>query len=489
MEPEESEVAGGLEPGGLKESMIIPISEEGLLEHEGVESPRLASKEGLGEDVAKLVEHDGADSSRETLGEVLPEEVCEPVDLPAFHKHIFVLSEAGKPIYSRHGDEELLVTTMGVMQALSSCIQDRNQDQIRFIKAGRHRFVYLLRLPLVLVGVSSWPHLSFQQLQNHLLYMYNEIVCVLTHTVLIRVFEQRSNFDLRRMLGGSERQFDTLCDRMDIDASFLLGAVRCLPLAASVRDQITQVIVQPCSKMKDLVFAILVADNHLVAMGRMKKYQLHPVDLHLIFNLVESSQNLKDAETWLPICLPKFDASAFLHAHVSYLDEACISCLLLVTVRRDQFFELQECRSQIVERLQKGDFLSVIADSVAQSGYSARECGILELRHFIYKAKSSAQLSSARFEGIYQTDEGRRRLIGLYHVLHARMFNSARPLKILYSAGERETQLGWHMIGFELYATFEPLVTKEGAVKAMNKLLHWIKKEEDRLFIMNSATF
>lgn len=56
MDHEESEVDGGLEPGGLKESMIIPISEEGLLEHEGVESPRLASKEGLGEDVAKLVQ-------------------------------------------------------------------------------------------------------------------------------------------------------------------------------------------------------------------------------------------------------------------------------------------------------------------------------------------------------------------------------------------------------------------------------------------------
>lgn len=56
MEQEEGEVVKGLEPGGLKESMIIPISEEERLEHEGVESPRLASKEGLGEDVAKLVQ-------------------------------------------------------------------------------------------------------------------------------------------------------------------------------------------------------------------------------------------------------------------------------------------------------------------------------------------------------------------------------------------------------------------------------------------------
>ena len=31
-------------------------------------------------------------------------------------KHIFVLSEAGKPIYTLHGDEELIISLFGVMQ-------------------------------------------------------------------------------------------------------------------------------------------------------------------------------------------------------------------------------------------------------------------------------------------------------------------------------------------------------------------------------------
>ena len=35
-------------------------------------------------------------------------------------KHVFVLSESGKPIYSRFGDENKLVTLFGVMQALVS---------------------------------------------------------------------------------------------------------------------------------------------------------------------------------------------------------------------------------------------------------------------------------------------------------------------------------------------------------------------------------
>jgi hypothetical protein len=43
--------------------------------------------------------------------------------------------------------------------------------------------------------------------------------------------------------------------------------------------------------------------------------------------------------------------------------------------------------------------------------------------------------------------------------------------------------------GFELYVTFEPLVTKHSAINAVNKLLSWIKKEEDRLFILKAPTF
>ncbi len=39
-------------------------------------------------------------------------------------KHVFILSISGKPIYSRYGKEERLVTTYGIMQALVSLVQD-----------------------------------------------------------------------------------------------------------------------------------------------------------------------------------------------------------------------------------------------------------------------------------------------------------------------------------------------------------------------------
>lgn len=94
----------------------------------------------------------------------------------------------------------------------------------------------------------------------------------------------------------------------------------------------------------------------------MKKFFIHPADLHLIQNLVDSSESFKAAEGWTPICLPKFDANGFMHAHVSYLAEDCQACLLLLTVDRDVFSTLSEAK-QVRERAQHQQLLTELTQN------------------------------------------------------------------------------------------------------------------------------
>lgn len=60
---------------------------------------------------------------------------------------------------------------------------------------------------------------------------------------------------------------------------FLTHSARILPLASAVRESIITAIQQNCSKIKNLVFAVLIANNKLIALVRMKKYFIHPADL------------------------------------------------------------------------------------------------------------------------------------------------------------------------------------------------------------------
>ena len=196
---------------------------------------------------------------------------------------------------------------MAVMQATVSFVQDMG-DNIRAIRSKGTTIVFLNRKPLILVGVSHMLE-NVTQLIVQMTYMYHQILSVMTQSQLTRIFDQKKGYDLRKMIAGSERLLDSLAHSMEEDpAPYMLSAVQVLPMPSSLRDNVSSVIKQYCSKTQNVVFALLIANNRLITLVRMKKYYIHPADLHLIFNLVNSSESFKLSESWTPICLPKFDS-------------------------------------------------------------------------------------------------------------------------------------------------------------------------------------
>lgn len=419
---------------------------------------------------------------------VLSGKEAEDVTMDAWRmhqKHVFVLSEAGKPVYSRYGSEEALSSTMGVMMALVSFLE-AEKNAIRSIHADGYKVVFVRRSPLVLVAVAQTRQ-SEQEIAQELLYIYYQILSLLTWTQLNHIFQQKQNYDLRRLLAGSERITDNLLDLMARDPSFLMGAARCLPMAAGVRDAVSTCLQQ--AKAKSLVFTILLSKNQLVSLVRKKDQFLHPIDLHLLFNLISSSSSFREGEAWTPICLPKFNSSGFFHAHISYMEQDTDLCLLLISTDREDFFTVSGCKRKFQERLKKRGVYHALLEALRTPFYSVSQVGIPYLRHFIYKSKSSGLFTSPEIDAPYITEEEKERLLGLYQYLHSRAHNSSRPLKNIYYTGSKENLLAWVTSAFELYVCFSPLGTKAAAVGAVNKLMRWIRKEEDRLFILTPQTY
>lgn len=403
-------------------------------------------------------------------------------------KHVFVLSEAGKPIYSRYGSEEALSSTMGVMMALVSFVQS-GDNIIRSVYSEKHTVVFLQKGPLVLVCVSS-SRQSEQQLRGELLYVYYQIISMLTQASIARIFEHKKNYDLRRLLAGSEKILDGLLNLVDSDPSFLLAAVHCLPLASSLRDSLSQILQKAITP--NLVFSILIAKNQLLTIVQEKTViedaRLEPADVHLLLNLIGASSAFQAGEIWTPICLPLFNPDCYFYAYISYLDPPdCTVCLLLLSTDKEAFYAVAECKRRIEEAMTAQNSLSLIAK--AQS-YSVSQVGVSDLRHFMYKPfdvpdnfRQLTQFTSPEMEAPYSSEEEKMRLLDLYRYMHSRIHSTSRPLKLIYHVAERETLLAWVTSKFELYTCFSPLVTKACAITAITKLLRWIKKEEDRLFI------
>ncbi|XP_026880740.2 vacuolar fusion protein MON1 homolog A isoform X1 [Electrophorus electricus] len=403
----------------------------------------------------------------------------------AHRKHVFVLSEAGKPIYTRYGTEEALSTIMGVMMALVSFVE-AEKNIIRSIHADGYRVVFLHKSPLVLVGVSRSSQ-SERELSRELQYVYYQIVSLLTLTQLDHVFRHKQNYDLRRLLAGSEHLTDNLLRMLEYDPGLLLNAVTSLPLASVARDALSAGL--QVARAKSLVFSILLAGSRLVTLVRKKDQYLHHMDLHLLFNLVGSSSSFREGEGWTPICLPKFNTAGFFHAHISYLEPASNLCLILVSTDREDFFNLSDCRRRFLERLRRRSAYKALQEALHSPTYPVSQVGIPELWHFVYKSKSSGLYTSPELPVPYQGEEEHERLIRLYRYLHSCLHHPTRPLRSMYRSGNTENLFAWATSGFELYLCFSPLGTKALAMSAVTKLLKWIRKEEDRLFILNPLTY
>jgi hypothetical protein len=174
--------------------------------------------------------------------------ICQTITVSRYPpREYFILTDAGKPVFirfrsqsmsllarliialSRPGgtDQDNMASTVGVMQALISVFLD-DGDKLRCINAGRTRITFLLRSPLYYVCASSWGepesvvclsllafvvrYLIYQLLRKtraHLEYLHLQILSIVTATQLRRIFERRTNFDLRRLLNGTSLSFFT----------------------------------------------------------------------------------------------------------------------------------------------------------------------------------------------------------------------------------------------------------------------------------------
>ncbi|SAM82260.1 uncharacterized protein UBRO_04753 [Ustilago bromivora] len=268
-------------------------------------------------------------------------------------------------------EDESSTTQVGVMQALISIFADEESDKLRFIRQGDLLIAFLLRAPLYLVCVSNWNE-EPSTLRQHLEYLYLQVISLVSASQLTRLFSRMPNFDLRRLLEGTEGIFDYLVNQLNANETddddgvdgngqavaegdavgrskvkrlitdwaschqWWLQALQPIRITMpSLRDQLTAALQPPAvesssstqpQRPKDLLYVLLIANGRIVTLLRPRKHSVHPIDLLLLTNTVVGSRSIKrsggseDAEIWLPFSMPKFAPQGFVHAYVKFLD-------------------------------------------------------------------------------------------------------------------------------------------------------------------------
>ncbi|KAI8801940.1 vacuolar fusion protein MON1 [Cladochytrium replicatum] len=396
-------------------------------------------------------------------------------------KHFFIFSSAGKPIYSRHGDESKLASYMGVLQAIMSFFVAED-DSLRSVTAGRTKFVFLIAGPLYFVAVASTGE-SDHQLRGQLHYLQNQVSFVLTQLQINRILEQRLNYDLRNLLQGTDVFMHSLAKSFYINAGQFLTSLKCLRLPGALRARIGTIL--SSNVPKQLLFGILLVDDRLVNLVRPKRHALHPSDLHLLINMVSSTSAFETTESWIPICLPHFNSRAFLHCYVSYLTAEL--CLILMSTEKDAFFEMSAFRSRIASEME--GIMPPLELAVKMDPYSLVEVGIPGIRHFLYKSRPMVQYTLPASTPPYTEKHDLRRLMRLYQYAYELIHRRSRPARVVWAAGQHEAILCWTTKQAIIFAAFSPLISKTAALESVQGLQKWVRRNEEDLFVTRSPTF
>ncbi|XP_022752853.1 vacuolar fusion protein MON1 homolog isoform X2 [Durio zibethinus] len=433
-------------------------------------------------------------------------------------KHFFILSNSGKPIYSRYGDEHKLAGFSATLQAIISFVENGG-DRVKLVKAGKHQVVFLVKGPIYLVCISCTEE-PFESLKGQLELIYGQMILILTKSIN-RCFEKNPKFDMTPLLGGTDVVFSSLIHSFSWNPATFLHAYTCLPLAYATR-QSAGAILQDVAD-SGVLFAILMCKHKVISLVGAQKASLHPDDMLLLSNFVMSSESFRTSESFSPICLPRYNPMAFLYAYVHFLDVD--TYLMLLTTSSDAFHHLKDCRIRIEMVVLKSNVLSEVqrsmidggmhvedlpVDPLPQSGSSPhlgqqrlptdsperpREPfigigGPAGLWHFIYRSIYLDQYVSSEFSPPLNNPQQQKRLYRAYQRLYASMHvKGIGPHKTQFRRDEICVLLCWVTQDFELYAAFDPLADKALAIKTCNQVCQWVKDVENEIFLQGASPF
>lgn len=306
-------------------------------------------------------------------------------------QHFFILSSAGKPIYSLHGSNELFIVYSGIIQTIVSFFKYSNSGteiikmiESRDVNTGDPiKFAFLDRSPIILMTVIKSEESTQIELEQQLDFIYSFLISALSKPYIDKIFNKYPNFDLRNLLGKTDiLTLDSICEDLanNLNISQILGGLQCLRMHFSSRTKLERKLLN--CKTQNILYGLIVGPHEkLISIIRPKRHTLHSSDLMILFEMIYNTSTFKAKDEhgamkfisnetfWVPICLPKFNCNGHLYTLIQfhqlnderlfklhgiennnyeYLDEDCTKIgIILMSPYKDSFNELRNISTSI----------------------------------------------------------------------------------------------------------------------------------------------
>ena len=175
-------------------------------------------------------------------------------------------------------EDQKAATRVGVIQALISNyeslgheeLQRRSKEILELPSSSRISFV--LKPPLYLAAVSQWGE-DEVTLSNHLEFLYYAIISIVSAAKLNRLFDRAANFDLKRVLDGTDGILDSLMTGLQTEAAPLYDSLHPLRLQYVLRAEAGAALVPSKDQVRprDALYALLVGPAGIITLAKRKR--------------------------------------------------------------------------------------------------------------------------------------------------------------------------------------------------------------------------
>ena len=271
-------------------------------------------------------------------------------------RHYLIMTDGGKPVYSRYGDE---VENNSIFATISAMITkftifnstDTFKEELNVISNKKNKIVFMKKGQLIFISFSKIPNDSVSLLYSQLEMIYNQLMSILT----VKFYEKLEDNPSKVLtaMGGTENLFEQIIQYSCNSFISIFNSYQIMNFEnfGESREKINKILEE---NKGNSLYCILMTPYEIISLVHSNQITVQPSDLILIQNLILCTESIRAQESYVPICLPGISDQGFLQLYCHFSEENIGIIFITENVDPMCFMEFQKKYKDIYEKILEG---------------------------------------------------------------------------------------------------------------------------------------
>ena len=268
------------------------------------------------------------------------------------NKHYLIMTEGGKPIYSRYGDA---IDNSVFFAALSAIITkftffnstDDKKEELNIISNSK-------KLILIFISISK-KNEYVSLLKSQLEYLNNQLMSILTNDFYKKLKDNPSRY--LSIINKNEILFENMIYYTSHSFVSLFNSFQVFK--CDFREKLNKICEENIGIARIM---IIMTSYEIISLSHHPDIKINASDIILLQNLILSNESLKTIESWVPICLPGISEEGYLQLYCKFDDYGIGICFLTENIDSKYFMEFIEQYRKIYKILIKENLIEKIIE-------------------------------------------------------------------------------------------------------------------------------